>query len=248
MKRIFFVSFLSLLCSVFLACAPEKKIDYSPEINEKAKIAAEADARLAANKFDDAAATYQKAVSELNALKQRIPPGDPSLASLDTLINATKSKIDGIPAAKQQYEAKIAAETKKPEVIPEVKPEIKAEVKEEVKPEAKPKAKVATPKTKTKDAPAAKKEVKQETKTEIKSEPQTKVPEPAVELKKEPVKWRVVANSKLKTGEAEWHILCGDNLARIVRQDPQKEKQYLGGYGGSWYGTLKEAAEAACSK
>jgi len=39
-------------------------------------------------------------------------------------------------------------------------------------------------------------------------------------------------------------IIWQELLGRI----PQKEKPYLGGYDGEWYGTLKEAAEAACSK
>jgi outer membrane biosynthesis protein TonB len=226
------VIFLTFI--LVLACTPEKKSDYAAEINEKGKITAQADSQLAANKFDEAAATYQKALSELNTLKQKIPAGDPSVAFLDTLINTTKNKLDKIPAAKQQYEAKIAAETKKLEVIPEVKPE--------AKPKAKPKAKVEqVPKAQPKAKPEVKEEAKPEAKTEVKSEPQTKA--------QEPVKWKVVYRGTLASGEAEWHIMCGENLARIVRQDPKKkEKAYLGGYGGKWYDTLQEAAVATCSQ
>lgn len=247
------ISVMFFTIILFLACASEKKPDFTAEINAKGKIAADADALLAANKFDEAAVAYQRALSELNILKQKIPASDPALAALDTLINTTKGKLDGIAAARQQSEAKIAAETKKPEVAPEVKPEAKPEVKPETKPEVKPKAK---PKTKvepvTKSAPKAKPEIKEEVKpeakAEVKSEPQTKA-EPVVEpQKKEPIKWKVVANSKLPTGEAEWQILCNESFARIVRQDPKKEKPYMAGYGGQWYKSLPEAAAASCAQ
>jgi hypothetical protein len=250
MKRtVVAISVMFFTIILFLACAPEKKPDFTSEINAKGKIVAEADAMLAANKFDEAAATYQRTLSELSTLKQKVPAGDPALAALDTLVNTTKGKLDNIPAAKQQYEAKIAAETKKPEVAPEVKPEAKPEVKPEAKLEVKPKAK---PKTKvepvTKAAPKAKPEIKEEAKPEAKSENQTKA-EPVVEpQKKEPIKWKVVANSKLPTGEAEWHILCNESFARIVRQDPKKEKPYMAGYGGQWYKSLQEAAAASCAQ
>jgi hypothetical protein len=219
MKRMVFAATAVLVMfSLFLGCAQEKKPDYNAEINAQGKIVAEADAKLAANKFDEAAADYQKAWADLDTLKQKIPAGDPSLTALETMIDGIKAKLEKVAAAKQEFAAK-AAEAKKAEAKPEAKPKAKAEIKTKAK-------------------------------AEVKSEAQTKneaaVAEPA---KKEPVKWKVVYRGTLKTGEAEWHILCGENLARIVRQDPRKkEKAYQGGFGGKWYDKLDEAAVAACSK
>jgi len=223
---------------LLIACAQEKKPDYRAEISEKGKIVAEAEAQLAANKFDEAAATYQKALTELNALKQKVPTADPSQASLETMISGAKAKLDQIPAAKQQYEAKIAAE-KKADVQPEKKPE--------VKPAAKPKASVE--KMRPPAAPA-KREAKPEVKGEAKGEAQTKAPEAVTEQKKtEPVKWKVVYRAVLQTGDIEWHILCGEKLTRVIKQDPKKaEKGYLAGYGGKSYDKLNEAAIAVCSQ
>ena len=222
MKRMVFIATaVFVMFSLFLGCAQEKKPDYNAEINEKGKIVAEADAKLAANKFDEAAVTYQRTLSELDALKQKIPAGNPSLASLETMVSGIKNKLEKVASAKQEFEAKAAAEAKKAGAKPEAKPVVKPKAKAEIK-----------------------------TKTEVKSEMQTKkeavVAEPA---KKEPVKWKVVYRGTLKTGETEWHILCGESLARIVRQDPKKkEKAYQGGFGGKWYDKLNEAAVAACSK
>ncbi len=236
MKRMFFVASLMLIMfSLFLGCTQEKKPDYTAEINEKGKVAAEADAKLAANKFDEAAVTYQRALSELDALKQKIPAGDPSLASLETMVSGIKNKLEKVASAKQEFEAKAAAEAKKAEAKPEAKPEVKPKVKPSAKADQELKKQ---PKTKT------------ETKSEVKGETQTKTKMAVVEpQKKEPVKWKVIYRGTAKTGEAEWHILCGESLARIVRQDPKKtEKAYQGGFGGKWYDKLEEAAVAACSK
>ncbi len=138
------------------------------------------------------------------------------------MVNGIKAKLEKVVTAKQEFEAKAAAEAKKAEAKPEAKPKAKAKAKEE---------------TVTK----AKTEVKKETQT-------TKEAAVAAPAKKEPVKWKVVYRGQ-KAGETEWHILCGESLARIVRQDTKKkEKAYQGGFGGQWYDKLDEAAVAACSK
>ena len=67
--------------------------------------------------------------------------------------------------------------------------------------------------------------------------------------KKETGKWLIVMRKKMMnkgTLSEEYGIRCGDGVVRTVTYDPVKE-QYLGGYGGNWYKTLNEAANAACS-
>ena len=151
-KLAFIVSVLFLTMSLFLACGQEKKADYMSQINEKNKIVAEADAQLAANKFDEAEAGYKKALSEYDALRQKIPVGDPYLKTLETITGEIKGKIEKIPAAKKDYESKITPETKKQEPAPEEKPVMKSkakpkqkpDTKREIIPETKPKAKTET--------------------------------------------------------------------------------------------------------
>jgi hypothetical protein len=228
---ILIASLMLVVFSLFLGCAKEKKPDYTLEINEKGIIAAEADAKFAANKFDEAIVTYQKALSELAALKQKIPAGDPSLAPLETMVSGIKDKLEKVASAKQEFEAKASAEAKKKEAKPEVKPKAKPAVKTVQELNAQPKTKI-------------------ETTSEVKVEAQTKKEAVVVEpAKKAPVKWKVVYRGTMKTGETEWHILCGESLARIIRQDTKKtEKAYQGGFGGQWFDKMDEAAVAACSK
>lgn len=152
-KLAFIVSAFFLTMSLFLACGQEKKPDYMSQINEKNKMVAAADAQLAENKFDEAEAGYKKALFEYDTLRKKIPAGDDSLKTLETITDEIKEKLEKIPAAKKTYENKVALETKtpepKPEAISEVtpkvkpkqKPETKAQIKQESKHEDKPEIK-----------------------------------------------------------------------------------------------------------